>query len=125
MRRPVPDAGGDDQRTGRIEVKLDRRPKAGAGLSSPAPADVSLLNSRVAASGRGCLKLSRDRLELGVGVQSLVAHFTAPAGLLVTAERQRRVEHVVTVDPDGASPELLGQRVRLGDIPGPDAGAET
>src|SRR5580700_7023876 len=63
-------------------------------------------------------------LDLRVGLQDLVAHLAAPAGLLVAAERQRRVEDVVAVDPDGAGPELLRQGVRLGDVLGPDARAE-
>src|SRR5580693_4415451 len=70
------------------------------------------------------LQLGRHRLDLGVSLQDLVAHFPAPAGLLVPAERQGRVEHVVAVDPDRAGPQLLGQRVRLGDVLGPDPGAE-
>src|SRR5450755_4636919 len=74
--------------------------------------------------GAAWLKLGGDGLDLGVVVQHLVAHLTAPAGLLVAAERQRGVEHVVAVDPDRAGPELLGQGVRLGDVPGPDAGPE-
>src|ERR1700728_4443802 len=70
------------------------------------------------------LKLRHYGLDLGVVVQDLVAHLTAPAGLLVAAERQRGVEHVVAVDPDRAGPQLLGQRVCLGDVAGPDAGPE-
>src|ERR1700728_507967 len=70
------------------------------------------------------LKLRHYGLDLGVVVQDLVAHLTAPAGLLVAAERQRGVEHVVAVDPDRAGPDLLRHRVRLADVPGPDAGAE-
>src|SRR5580700_6702144 len=73
--------------------------------------------------GYGCrlLQLSGDGLDLGVGMERLVAHLAAPAGLLIPAERQCRVEHVVAVDPDGAGPELLGQGVGLGDVLGPDA----
>ena len=69
------------------------------------------------------LQLGRHRLDLGVGLEGLVAHLAAPAGLLVAAERQGRVEDVVAVDPDGPGAELLRQRVRLGDVLGPDAGA--
>src|SRR5579864_6591278 len=75
--------------------------------------------------GYGCyLQLRGDRLDFGVGMEGLVAHLAAPAGLLVPAERQCRVEHVVAVDPDGAGPELLSQGMRLGDVPGPDACAQ-
>src|SRR5689334_5540475 len=69
-------------------------------------------------------ELRGDRLDLGVGLQHLVAHLATPAGLLVPAERECRVEHVVAVDPHRAGPELLGQGVGLGDVPGPDARAE-
>src|ERR1035437_5297139 len=54
------------------------------------------------------LQQGGDGLELGVGIERFVAHLAAPAGLLVAAEWQCRVEHVVAVDPDGAGPELLG-----------------
>src|SRR6185312_12710754 len=73
---------------------------------------------------RQCLQLRRHRLDFGVGLEGLVAHLTAPAGLLVPAERQGRVEDVVAVDPDGPGAELLRQGVGLGDVPGPDPGPE-
>src|SRR5450755_3794202 len=69
------------------------------------------------------LQVGGDGLDLGVGVERLVAHLAAPAGLLVSAERQCRVEHVIAVDPDGACLEFLGQGVSLGDVLGPDARA--
>jgi hypothetical protein len=53
-----------------------------------------------------------------------VAHLAAPAGLLVPAERQGRVEDVVAVDPDGPGAELLRQGVGLGNVLGPDPGPE-
>ena len=53
-----------------------------------------------------------------------MAHLAAPAGLLVPAERQRGIEHVVAVDPDRPGAKLLRQRVGLGDVPGPDPGPE-
>jgi hypothetical protein len=71
-----------------------------------------------------CLQLRGHGLDLGVGLEDLVAHLAAPAGLLVAAERQGGVEDVVAVDPDGPGPELLGQGVGLGDVLGPDAGAQ-
>src|SRR6185437_5753845 len=70
------------------------------------------------------LQLGGDGLDFGVGMERLMAHLAAPAGLLVSAERQCRVEHVVAVDPDGPGPELLGQSVGLGDVLSPDAGPE-
>ena len=70
------------------------------------------------------LQLGGNGFDFGVGLKGLVTHLAAPAGLLVAAERQCRVEHVVAVDPDGAGSELLGQGVGLGDVAGPDARAE-
>src|SRR5450755_476114 len=49
-------------------------------------------------------ELDGDRLDLGVGLENLVAHLAAPAGLLVAAERQGGVEDVVAVDPHSAGP---------------------
>jgi aldehyde dehydrogenase (NAD+) len=43
-----------------------------------------------------------------------MAHLAAPAGLLVPAERQGRVEDVVAVDPDRAGLDLLGQGIADG-----------
>src|SRR6267378_5045201 len=74
---------------------------------------------------RDCLQLGRHRLDFGVGLEGLVAHLAAPAGLLVPAERQGRVEDVVAVDPHGPGTELLRQGVGLGDVLGPDSGPET
>ena len=52
------------------------------------------------------LQSHTDGLDLGVCVQYRVAHFATPTGLLVAAERKRRIEDVVAVDPDrsGAQP---------------------
>jgi hypothetical protein len=69
------------------------------------------------------LRLGGDGFDFGVGPEGLVAHSRSPAGLLVPAERQCRVEHVVAVDPDCAGPDLLGQGARRGDVLGPDARA--
>jgi serine/threonine-protein kinase len=90
---------------------------------------LTALAARAGSRGQGrrlrpVAQLGRHRLDLGVGLQDLVAHLAAPAGLLVPAERQRRVEHVVAVDPHRAGPQLLGQGVRLGDVLGPDAGPQ-
>src|SRR5215469_3430858 len=65
-----------------------------------------------------------DRLDLRVVIEDVVAHFPTPARLLVAAEWQRSVEDVVAVDPHGAGADLLGERVRLGDIAGPYSGAK-
>src|SRR3546814_4318060 len=48
---------------------------------------------------RLALQLDGDCLYLGVVLNSIFAHLAAPARLLETAERQRRVVDVVAVDP--------------------------
>src|SRR3546814_14478097 len=58
---------------------------------------------------RLALQLDGDCLYLGVVLNSIFAHLAAPARLLETAERQRRVVDVVAVAPDSASLYLAGQ----------------
>ena len=53
-----------------------------------------------------------------------MAHFAAPAGLLVAAEGQRRVENVVAVDPHGSGAQLVGHAVGFADVARPDAGGQ-
>ena len=65
-----------------------------------------------------------DSFHFGVVVEHFLAHLAAPAGLLVTAERQRGVEHVVAIDPDRAGADAAGQLVRGAAVAGPDAGGE-
>src|SRR5258708_5005307 len=105
-----------------VRLTQDAYPCAGL-VGKPARVNWREARARRPVMDKG-LELRGYRLDLGVGVEHFVAHLTAPAGLLVSAERQCRVEHVVAVDPDGAGPDLLGQGVSLGDVPGPDAGAE-
>src|SRR5947199_1132123 len=69
-------------------------------------------------SGANCLRLR-------VQVENIVAHFAAPAGLLVTSERQPGIEDVVTVDPDSARAKLLGHKMRLANIARPYGSGET
>src|SRR5262245_48737221 len=64
-------------------------------------------------------------LGLGVVLHDLLTHLATPAGLLVTTAGQCRVAPVVGVHPNGAGPDLARQRVRLGQILGPDARRET
>src|SRR3546814_17175476 len=54
---------------------------------------------------RLALQLDGDCLYLGVVLNSIFAHLAAPARLLETAERQRRVADAVAVDPDRRSEE--------------------
>ena len=65
-------------------AKVDRS-VAGEGFSPAASVGLA----------QGCY----DGLRLEVVLEDVVAHLTAPAGLLVAAERDRGVEHVVRVDP--------------------------
>src|SRR6202034_4538879 len=73
-----------------------------------------------------CLRDRRaDGFHLRVKVQDFVTHFAAPPGLLVAAERQSGVEHVVAVDPDRAGAELRRDAVSLGDVLGPNPRRQT
>src|SRR5262245_45830406 len=65
-----------------------------------------------------------DGLGLEVVVEDLGAHLAAPAGLLVAAERQRGVDHVMAVDPDGARAQPLSKLVGLADVARPGARGE-
>src|ERR1700722_3521818 len=65
-----------------------------------------------------------DGFYFGVVFEGFVAHFAAPAGLLVAAERKSGVEDVVAVDPDGAGAELVGDLVGFLDVARPDACGE-
>src|SRR5216683_1953650 len=71
-----------------------------------------------------CSNSRAHRLGLGVVVEDLVAHFAAPAGLLVTAEGEGCVENVVAVDPHGSGGDLVGHAVGFADVARPDAGGE-
>src|SRR5580658_7600034 len=122
-----------DTRTSWVTVRRASSSPAGADGQNPlagrltatidAPTGRRTRGSGARAAVAG-LQLGGDGLDFGVGIEGLVAHLAAPAGLLVAAEGQGGVEHVVAVDPDRAGPELLGQRVGLGDVAGPDAGAQ-
>jgi len=60
-----------------------------------------------------------DRFGFGVQFQRFVAHFSTPAGLFVAAERQRRVEHVVAVNPHRPGLKLSRNPMGLADIARP------
>src|ERR1700733_3942426 len=57
-----------------------------------------------------------DGLDLGVLLEDFVSHFTAPAGLFVSAKRERCIEHVVAVDPNGPCAEQLRNLIRFFDV---------
>src|SRR5580704_15426152 len=59
-----------------------------------------------------CLRNRRAHgFDLGVLLEDFVAHFAAPAGLFVSAEGERCVEHVVAIDPHGSGAELGRERM--------------
>src|SRR5580698_6602612 len=66
------------------------------------------------------LKSRRDGFDLGVVVEHFLAHLTAPAGLLVSAEGQRGVEDVMAIDPDSAGADAPGHLVGGAQILRPD-----
>src|SRR5581483_720828 len=74
--------------------------------------------------GRADLQRHHHGLRLGVKLQHLAALLAAPAGLLVAAERHRRVERAVHVDADGAGADAPGHLVRGREVARPDAGGE-
>ena len=50
-----------------------------------------------------------------------MAHFAAPAGLLVSAEGQRGVEHVIAIDPHSSGAQLGSDAVRFLNVTRPNA----
>jgi hypothetical protein len=90
-------------------VEIARR-RAGALTSFGMRSELTGIQGLVVAAAepyrlRRCapLQCSGHGLDLSVAVQDLFAHFAAPARLLVAAKGQRRVEHVVAIDPHGPS----------------------
>src|SRR5215510_12031452 len=81
-------------------------PRAAAAGLRPPPRDGAPLPCRDAHAASRALQGGGDRLHFGVVLQHELAHLAPPARLLVAAEGQRRVEHVVAVDPHraGANP---------------------
>src|SRR5882724_2423710 len=71
-----------------------------------------------------CGDIDAHGFALEIRIDRLAAEFTAPAGLLETAERHRRVQYVVAIHPDGAGAQLRGEPQDLADVPAPDAGRE-
>ena len=65
------------------------------------------------ARSNGCA----DRLRLQVVIERVVSHLASPARLLVAAERHRRIEDVVAVDPDRTRAQAVGDAVSLADVP--------
>src|SRR5258707_1622790 len=59
-------------------------------------------------------------LDLRIGIQHGVAHFSSVAALLVATERGSRVELVIGVDPDDTGFEQGDHFVRLLDVARPD-----
>ncbi len=51
-------------------------------------------------------------------------HLAAPTRLLIPAERQRRIEDVIAIDPYRARSQFGSERMSLADIRCPDAGCK-
>src|ERR1700730_1425447 len=64
-------------------------------------------------------ELGDHGLRFEVVVQRVVAHLTAPPGLLVASEGHRGVEHAVAVDPHRTCAQAVGSPVRLVDVARP------
>src|ERR1700759_4521968 len=81
---------------------------AGSGRSATATALPAFLPADFFA-GAGVFAGASVRFLVGkVGLQPVPAALAAVTGLLVAAERRRRVELVERVGPDDAGPELVG-----------------
>src|ERR1019366_6674319 len=65
-----------------------------------------------------------DGFDFGVVVEDFFAHFAAPTGLLVSAERQRGVEDVVAVDPHGAGAQAARHLVGKAEVLRPHGGGQ-
>src|SRR5260221_2541223 len=63
-------------------------------------------------------------LDLRIGIQHGVAHFSSVAALLVATERGSRVELVIGVDPDDTGFDQGDHFVRLLDVARPDTGCQ-
>ena len=57
-----------------------------------------------------------DCLNLGVRLQSVLAQLPAHPGLLVAAEWDLSLQHVIAVDPDRSGTQRVGHVERLADI---------
>src|SRR3546814_4989204 len=66
----------------------------------------------------------RDRLQLGIGLDTVAAGLAAEAGLLVNAEGERRVSGRVDVAPHHAGAKFRGHLVNGRDVASPDRGGE-
>src|ERR1700687_3456690 len=107
----------------------------GSALASGAEVDPPRL------AGEGCLRpterfrgairtlvlgqLRPHRFELSVLLERVARKISAPAGFLEAAKRRRVIELVVTIDPDHAGIDALGEKVRPSHVPGPDRRRQT
>ena len=109
-----------------------RRPRRGSGVhlvgapglaAGEGAADVELvgLADLEPRSGRGRRRAHRPAPVRDVGLEPVAAALAAVAGLLVAAERARRVEAVEGVGPHHAGPQLVGHPQDPRALLGPDA----
>src|SRR5258708_19494212 len=69
--------------------------------------------------------LDPDRLDVEIFFQMLLAGLATIAAHLVAAERHRRVHRLIAIDPDRAGAKRFRHAMRLADVPGPDAAAQS
>src|SRR5260370_29371747 len=73
---------------------------------------------------RFTLELYSNRLHFGVVRQSIFAEFAPDPGHFEPAERRARAEHVVAIHPHRSGAHAVRNRMRLGDVFGPNARPE-
>src|SRR5260370_751436 len=73
---------------------------------------------------RFTLEFYSNRLQFGVVRQSVFAEFAPDPGLFEAAERRARVEYVVAIHPHRSGAHAVRNRMRLGDVFGPNGRRE-
>src|SRR3984885_13541123 len=71
------------------------------------------------APGASKLDAHAHRLGLKIILENFAAHLTAPARLLIAAERHRSVEDIVAIDPNRTGAQLIRDAMRALDVAGP------
>src|SRR5712675_1873811 len=74
---------------------------------------------------RRLCRLDPDRLDVEIFFQMLLAGLAAVAAHLVAAERHRRVHRLIAIYPDRAGAKRFRHAMRLADVLGPDAAAQS
>src|ERR1051326_176921 len=87
----------------------------------PAPDPYSLVRALIS-DAIWRLEFHGNRFYLGVLLQTIFAEFTADTRLLESAERGRRIEDVIAIDPHRTRADAVGDGMGLGDVPSPNGG---